>query len=98
MVAEENPAEGHEMEGDKSSKKPTEASTAIGLVVMKKVLARPFMNSQCHSMHAAPGNEVETGTMPQSTKKHGNDEVDVLTHLAPSVAAQRDIDIVANPR
>ena len=85
------------MEGYEDGKEPTDATAAIGFVVMKEVLARPFMNGQGHTVHATPGNEVEARTMPQSTQQHSDDKVDVLAHLAPSVAAQRDVDIVANP-
>ena len=98
VVTEEDPAKGHEMEGDEDGKEPAEASAMVGLVVVEQMFARPFMNGEGHTVHAAPGNEIETGTMPQAAEKHRDDEIDVLAHPTLAVAAQRDVDIVANPR
>ena len=97
-VAEENPTESHEMKGQEDGEEPAQACAAIVLVVTEHMFAQPLVEGQRHTMHAAPSHEVKTGTVPQSTQQHGDDQVDILTHLALTVATQGDIDIVAYPR
>ena len=46
-----------------------------------------LVEAEEHAVDAAPKNEIERGSMPQAAEEHGNEEIEVLTELAVTVAA-----------
>lgn len=57
-----------------------------------------LVETQEHTVDAAPENEVEGSSMPKTAEKHGHEEVEVLTELAVTVAAKGDVEVVLEPR
>ena len=98
MVAEEYPAEGHEMECQQHRHESTQAMAVIATVVMEEVGAQPLVQSQRHTVHAAPRHEVQACSMPETAKQHGDNQIEVCAHASLAVTSQGDVDIVANPR
>src|SRR5579862_6111515 len=49
-------------------------------------------------MDATPNDEGPVGSMPKTAKQHGEHQVAVRAYLSQTIAAERDIEIVAQPR
>ena len=95
-VAEEDPAEAHEVESDNHSKETSPPGTAVGLGTMKQA-AEELVNSKCYPMQSAPYDEIPRSAVPESTQQHGQNQVDVGTDLAFPVATQRNVEVIAQP-
>ncbi len=55
------------------------------------------LQRQAHAVHAAPEDEGPAGAVPEAAEQHGHDEVHVGAAAALAVAAQRDVQVVAQP-
>ena len=53
------------------------------------------IHHQVAAVQAAPDDKWPTGTMPQPTEQHGQEQVDVAPGRPLSVAAECDIQVVA---
>ena len=95
-IAEEYPAEADEVEGDDYGEHAAPAGTAVGLGTVKQT-AEELVYGQCHSMKSAPYDEIPRSAVPESAQQHGEYQVEIGTQLAFPVAAQRDIEVVAQP-
>ena len=91
---EEDPQECHETEGQQPGDKACEPCTGNGV---EPRLAQ-LVDAEGDTVTGAPNDEGPCGTVPESTEEHGDHEIEMLTHFALAVAAQGDIDIVAQPR
>ena len=95
-VAEENPAEAHEVKGDNHGKHAAPSGTAVGLGTMKQA-AEELVYGKCYAVQAAPYDEVPRSAVPESAQQHGQNQVDVGTYLAFPVTAQRNVEVIAQP-
>lgn len=59
--------------------------------------AHRLMNNERHAMSTTPRNKLPRGTMPQATYKHREEVVEIHSELTMTVAAQRNIEVVAQP-
>ena len=97
-IAEEDEREADEVERKQHGPHAFQSVRVVVLVVMQHLRAQILMGSQRQAVHAAPGHEVQTGSVPKSANEHRHDEVHVRTNLSLAVAAHRDVDVVAYPR
>ena len=97
-VTEEYPTEDNEVEGEQSGPETTDTVTLVMTVAMEYLLAEELVNGKCKTVKSAPDDEVERCSVPQSAKKHRDHQVDILPDTPMTIAAKRDVDIVANPR
>ena len=95
-VAEENPAQTHEMERNNNAHGMKEPSVAMILAEAHNVVPQA-MGCQGKAVHRSPCHEVPRSTMPQSAHKHRQNQIDVSHELALAVSAKRDVDIIAQP-
>ena len=95
-VAEENPAEAHEMESDNHGKHTAPSDTAVSFRTMKQA-AEELVYGKCYAVQSAPYDEIPRSTVPESAQQHGQNQVDVGTDLAFPVAAQRNVEVIAQP-
>ena len=56
-----------------------------------------LVEAEEESMKRTPKDEVERGSMPESSKHHGHEEVEVLAHFAMTIAAKTDVEVVPEP-
>lgn len=95
--AEEHPQGCDEVEGDETTDQPTQG-TLLRLRIVPVGQAGEgtedgtdgvpnLVEAEEHAVDAAPKNEVERGSMPQTTEEHGDEEIEVLAELAMPVAA-----------
>ena len=96
-VAEEDPCQAYEMEGQhhRANAAPPRRTVVAGMA--EEMATQPLVDSKSHTVKPAPKDEVETRAMPESAKQHGDNKVDVGAKGALAVAAEGDVDIVANP-
>ena len=57
-----------------------------------------FMQRQRYAMQRAPEDEADRRTVPQPSQHHRDEQVAVGAQFAFAVAAQRDVEVVAQPR
>ena len=60
-----------------------------------KLPAELAMHDQVQSVQPAPQDEIPRGTVPQPAQQHRRHQIDVAPRLAVPVAAERDIDVLA---
>ena len=97
LLPKENPREANEMEGEHDGNPLAHAMGLKAAPMMQHLLTEEFMCGECDAMCPAPCHKVETCAMPQTAQEHRDDKIDILSQLAFAVAAQRDINVVANP-
>ena len=85
------------MEGNKHGKETLDATTAVMAVVMEHLLAEKLMGNHTQTMIGAPYDKVEGSTVPESANQESEEVVQIGPELSFAVAAQRDIEIVAQP-
>ena len=55
------------------------------------------LDSKPDAMDAAPDDESPVRSVPQSPQQHGEHQVDVGSDISETIAAERDVEIVAEP-
>ena len=95
-VTEENPAETNKVEGNNDTQYPPNAVTGLPFLPSGDRHPR-FVQSKCHTMKSAPQYKIPGSPVPQSTEKHGNNQIEILTELSMSVTPQGDIKLIAQP-
>ena len=84
------------MERDNDAEETADTMTAFAFLPAGN--AHPeLMGCQSNTMQHAPKDEIPGSPMPQTAQKHGDNKVGVLAYLTFTVAAQRDIEIIAQP-
>ena len=85
--AEQNPADDDQVEGHEPAQPAGEdpAEPAVD-----RMLGR-----QPGPLEGPPGDEVPGGAVPEAAERHGQHQVDVGPHPALAVAAERDVEVVA---
>ena len=56
-----------------------------------------LVETEEESVDATPKDEIERGSMPESTQEHRHEEVEVLTELTVTVTTQGDIEVILEP-
>jgi len=65
--------------------------------VMAKVLADQALTGQHDAVDRAPDQEVPRSAVPETADQHHRQQIAVGAHLAGAVAAEGDVDVVAQP-
>src|SRR5882762_3219696 len=55
------------------------------------------LDGKPNAMDATPDDEGPVRSMPQTSKQHGEHQVDVGADISETIAAERDVEIVAQP-
>ena len=97
-VPEEEPGETDKVERQHNSRCTPPPMRTIVTLAVQNLLTKILVCHQPEAVNAAPNHKIEAGSVPQSAKQHGDNKVHILSYLALSVASERDIDVVANPR
>ena len=107
LGTEEHPAGGDEVEGDDAAHDGNKPILLGGGMMFARQIGQraehpteevpDFVEAKKHAVDAAPQDEVEGGSVPKATEKHGHEQVEVLTELAVTVAAQGDVEVVLEP-
>src|SRR5690606_39271907 len=89
--AEENPGKRHTKEGEpaRNAARPPCVDPANG----ERLPA--MIDDEHQPMRCPPEHEGPCRPMPETTKRHGDEEVRIAPQLAAPVAAERDVEIVA---
>ena len=96
---EEDPAQANEMEGDDHPKHaPRGRHLRSRLPEAWPTAHHKLMDRQRNPMQGAPQDETDRRPVPQSAQEHRDHQVRVGTETALSVAAQRDVEIILQPR
>jgi len=90
--AEEDPAQAHEVEGRDLSQRPREPRLLPGSVAEEQAVP-----PEQQAVIGAPEHEVPARPVPQAAEQHGQEEVQVGAGGAATVAAERDVEVVAQP-
>ncbi len=96
-VAEKNPAKADKMEGEQHATHTPPAGAAVVLGTVQPV-PKGLVRRQCQTVQTTPYHEIQRGTVPQPSQQHGHDQIEIGTEPALPVAAQRDVQVVAQPR
>ena len=98
---EQHPAGSNHMEGDQAPHKDYKPILrGMGILLAGQICERtqegaqgvPYLiETQEDAMKTAPQDEVEGGSMPESTQEHRHKEVEVLTELAMTIASEGDV-------
>ena len=57
-----------------------------------------LVETEEESVDATPKDEIERGSMPESTQEHRHEEIEVLTDFSVAIASKRDVEVVLEPR
>ena len=68
-ISEEHPCEADEMKRQQAAEKTSHAAGTVVAVVVEDIFADILVNGQCHTVHAAPYDEVPAGPMPDTCGK-----------------------------
>ncbi len=63
----------------------------------REAFGKRALDRQQHALMRAPQYEVPIGAVPESAQRHGQHQVAVSLHRAATAAAQRNVEIVAQP-
>ena len=55
------------------------------------------MQAEGDAVACAPGDERPRGAVPESAEEHGHEQVDILPYRAPTVATERDVEVIPKP-
>ena len=97
-VAEHHEGEQHKHKSAQHRKEAFHALAAIVAVVVQDIHPESAVHHLRQAKERAPNHEIPTRTMPQASQEHGDENIEAGAQVAFTVATERDIHIVANPR
>ena len=89
--AEENPSEGDYEKGEGCGEEGRDSQTW-------NVLGLESFEGEQGSVNASPEEERPGCAVPEAAEEHGEKEVGVGSCIAEAVAAERDVEVLAQPR
>ena len=105
---EQHPKRSHKVEGDETAHQPKQwMSLTLRILFRRQIGQRTkqradgmpnLVDAEEQTMEATPKDEIERGTVPESTKEHGHEQVEVLAELAVTVSSHGDVEVVLEPR
>ena len=84
------------MEGEEHGEETPDARGLI-MAVVPEQFSETLVHAQGKAMHAAPDDEIPRSAVPQAAEQHREEQVEVHAQPPLSVAAERDVEIVAQP-
>src|SRR5690606_16779364 len=95
--AEEDPTQTHEVKGEEERDRapPERSRTRAGA---RPPLRPEAIDRQPHAVERSPDDERPGGAVPQAAEQHGDEQVQVGAGRPTAVAAERDVEVVAQPR
>lgn len=95
-ITEEYPAETDKVESDNDSEYTTPAMTLFSFLTTYD--GHPhLMHRQSDAVKCSPKYKVPGSSVPQSTQKHGNNQIQILAELTFPVSSQGYVQVIAQP-
>ena len=100
ICAEEDPGKTHQTEGDQNAKKTMRKSTCFDVKNADQGGAdglQHVADDLVEAVQRTPHNEGDAGAVPDAAHDENNHDVQIFARLPPAVAAERDVDVIAEP-
>ena len=104
---EEHPTSCHHVEGDYTTHQRHQPILLGSLIMLTGQIGQRteegteavphLVETKEHTVNTSPEDKVKGGTMPKTSKEHGQEKVEVLTELAVTVASKGDVEVVLEP-
>lgn len=99
LGAEEQPSEAYQIEREDDTHHAQHDVHILAVDLGPRHHGHPHLvQGEGHAVQRAPEDEAHGGTVPQAAEKHRQQQVDVCAHAALAVAAERYVEVVAQPR
>ena len=93
--AEEDPGEADDVERDQPRDDPP--SAGVGRLDVARPVSPSVLDDERDAVDRPPRDECPAGAVPEPADQHRQHQVAVREDLAPATAAERDVEVVAQP-